>query len=32
MFYDLNIPILRSSAERERTALLGHLFECEELD
>lgn len=27
MFYDLNLPMLRSSVDRERTVLLGQLFE-----
>lgn len=29
MFYDLNVPALRSSTQRDRTALVGQLFDCE---
>ena len=29
MFFDLNVPVLRSSVEKEKNALLLQLFDCE---
>lgn len=28
MFYDLNVPMLRSAVERQKTVLLSQLYDC----